>query len=308
MSFHRTLLLIALAVSTACSAEGVSPIAPGLRVERVVLVSVDGLRGDALAEMPSLAARLPDAVWTDRARSVDPAVTLPAHLSMLTGRDVTELGIVSNALDASTATALLVSGTSTVFDWLDGPSDAVVGASLLPAESIESARAFFALRRVVAVGLDDAAITSAALDALAAADAPDALFVHLPAVDLAGHTHGWITSGGALTGEYLAAVRHADAQIARLYAALAPEIAAGTAALIVTADHGGGHGVGCGDQPAEREHCTTHDGDQLVPLVVLAGGATARRLEGEPSITRVAPTIAGLLGATPPSGLVSLDP
>ena len=308
MSFGRTLLLIASVASAACSTDAVSPSGPALRVDRVVLVSVDGLRGDALAGMASLAALIPTAVWTDRARSVDPAITLPAHLSMLSGRDVTDLGVVSNTLDAATAATLIFSGVSTVFSWIEGPSDAVVGASLLPAETIEAARVFLALRRVTAVGLDDAAIMSAALDALAAADAPDVLFVHLPGVDLAGHTHGWITGDGALGAEYLAAVHRADAQIARLHAALASDIAAGTAALIVTADHGGGHGDGCGAQPAEREHCTTHEGDQLVPLVLLASGATPRRLDGEPSITRVAPTIAGLLGAPVPPGMVSLDP
>ena len=295
----------------ACSADEATHAEPTLRVSQVVLVSVDGLRGDALSEMPSLSALLPGAVWTGRARSVEPAVTLPAHLSMLTGRDVTELGVVSNTLDASAATALIFGGVSTVFDWIDGTSDAVVGASLLPSADLESARALLSLRRLVAVGLDDAAIMDAALAALQAPDAPALLFVHLPGVDFAGHQYGWVTTTGndvVLGAQYLAAVRHSDAQIARLHSALSSAIASGTAALVVTADHGGGHGTGCGTAPAEQEHCTAHPGDQLVPLVVIASGATARELQGEPLITQVGPTVGALLGAQIPSGMSPIAP
>ena len=307
MTIRKALLLLLVVAPIACSADGTSAPVSGVRVDRVVLVSVDGLRGDALAAMPALSSVLGSAVWTDRARSVEPAVTLPAHLSMLTGRDVTDLGIVSNTIYASSAASMVFAGVTTLFDWIEGPSDAVVGASLLPAADLESARSFFALRRLVAVGLDDGAIVDAAIGMLTAPDAPDLLFVHLPGVDLAGHEHGWLEAGGAGLGEhYLAAVVNADAQIARLHAALAPALAAGTAALIVTADHGGGHGTGCGSAPAEREHCTAHPGDQLVPLVMLIDAATARRLDGEPSITRIAPTVATLLGARPPAGMSPL--
>ena len=291
-------LFLLLLLPAACSVDDATR-SQSLRVDRVVLISVDGLRGDALPEMPALSALLADAAWTDRARSVEPAVTLPAHLSMLTGRDVTELGVVSNTLDASAAATLLFSGVSTVFAWIDGASDAVVGASLLPPEQIETARALLSLRRVIPVGIDDAAIADAALQALVASDAPSLLFVHLPGVDLAGHTHGWLASAtedGALSSGYVAAVRAADAQIARLHAALAAEITSGNAALVVTADHGGGHGAGCGTAPATHEHCTAHPGDQLVPLVIVANGIDPGKLSGEPSITRIAPTIGALLG------------
>ena len=302
MSLHRVRLLL-LAGAAACASDDAAAPTSAIRVDRVVLVSVDGLRGDALSAMPVLSSLLTSAVWTDRAHSVEPALTLPAHLSMLTGRDVTELGIASNTIDAATAATLVFAGVTTVFDWLEGPSDAVIGASLLPAADLESARAFFGLRRLVAAGLDDAAIVDAALGILATADVPDLLFVHLPGVDLAGHEFGWVEPGGTnLSEEYLAAVRRADAQIGRLHAALAPAIAAGNLALIVTADHGGGHGAACGPAPAEREHCTAHPGDQLVPLVMLAARSAARRLDGEPSITRVAPTIAMLLGSHAPWG------
>ena len=273
-----------------------------LEVRHVVLVTIDGLRADALDSMPTLASLRASALWTDEARSVLPAVTLPAHLSMLTGRNVTELGIQDNAFGEAEALALILSGTTPVFSWIDGVSDAVIGASLLPGADLEQARTFFGLRRLTATGLDDGEIVDAAISAMAAPDAPALLFAHLPEVDLAGHAHGWIDpETGALGSEYVDAVRAADAEVARLYAALAPAIAAGEAALVITSDHGGGHGLNCTvDVPPEREHCTAHEGDQWVPLLILARDVEPRRLAGVISIVRVGPTVARLLGAQVP--------
>jgi predicted AlkP superfamily pyrophosphatase or phosphodiesterase len=290
-----------------CSSDATSSADPGLRVDRVVLLTVDGLRADALDSMPALLALRTSALWTDEARSVLPAITLPAHLSILTGRDVTALGIRDNAFGEAEALTLLLSGTTPVFQWIDGPSDAVIGASLLSVDDLEQARTFFGLRRLTATWLDDDAIIDAAIAALGAADAPALLFVHLPEVDLTGHANGWIDPGtGSLGVEYAAAVRAADASIARLHAALAPAIAAGEAALVITSDHGGGHGVGCTvDVPPEREHCTAHEGDQWVPLMIVARDVDPRRLAGVTSIARVGPTVARLLGASIPGWAAS---
>ena len=291
-----------LLASTACTSD--APTAGGATsaVDRVVLVTVDGLRADALDSMPTLAALRASALWTDEARTVLPAVTLPAHLSLLTGRDVTTLGIQDNAFGESEALALVVSGTTPVFRWIDGASDAVIGASLLPPDDLERARTFFGLRRLTATSLDDDVIIDAAIATLSAADAPALLFVHLPEVDLTGHAYGWIDpETGALGAEYVAAVRAADASLERLHAALAPAIAAGEAAFVITSDHGGGHGLNCAvGVPPEREHCTAHEDDQWVPLLIIARDVEPRRLAGVTSIVRVGPTVARLLGESSP--------
>lgn len=296
------LAAVLLPASTACTSD--APTAGGATstIEHVVLVTVDGLRADALDSMPTLAALRASALWTDEARTVLPAVTLPAHLSLLTGRDVTTLGIQDNTFGESEALALLASTTTPVFRWIDRPSDAVIGASLLPPEDLEQARAFFGLRRLTATSLDDDVIVDEAIAALSAEDAPALLFVHLPEVDLAGHAHGWIDpETGALGAEYVAAVRAADEALARLHAALAPAIAAGEAALVITSDHGGGHGLNCAvGVPPEREHCTAHEGDQWVPLLIIARDVERRRLAGVMSIVRVGPTVARLLGESSP--------
>ncbi len=304
-----------LAVLAACAADAPTSTDASVRVERVVLVTIDGLRADAIDSMPTIDALRRVAVWTDDARSVLPAITLPAHLSLLTGRDVTALGIRDNEFGEPEALAMVVSGTTPVFQWIDGPSDAVIGASLLPAIDLEQARDFFGLRRLTATSLDDAAIIDAAIEGATAPDAPALMFVHLPAVDLAGHAHGWIEAGGGgaeptLTASYVAAARAADQAIALLHDALAPAIAAGKTALVITADHGGGHGLACAvDMPPEREHCSAHAGDQSVPLFIVARDAAPRRLAGVTPIVHVGPTVARLLGAPiPPWAAAALIP
>src|SRR3954470_12924983 len=51
-------------------------------VNRVVVVSIDGLRGDAVSKMPALAALESRAAWTDSMQTVVPSLTVPGHLSM----------------------------------------------------------------------------------------------------------------------------------------------------------------------------------------------------------------------------------
>jgi hypothetical protein len=83
---------------------------------------------------------------------------------------------------------------------------------------------------------------------------------------------------------------------------LSPAIDSGTVALVVTADHGGGHGEGCvATMPAYREHCTADLNDRTIPFLLIAKGLTSARLAGTPRITQIAPTLAGLLRLTPPS-------
>ena len=304
------LALAACADASAPSAGGVQSV--GLKVDRVVLVSVDGLRADALAHMPQLRALADQGEWTDSMRTVLPSLTVPAHLSMLSGRDVTAWGVGSNTLDSTAAKKVVYAGMSTIFDWVRGigrTAEAVAGADLIAPDLVSSAQSFFGVDTLIATDVDGAAIERTAASRLAD-DAPlGLLFVHFPDVDLAGHQYGWIVpgveraaGGDSLGTEYLSAVQHVDSAIARLHAALAPEIAAGHAALVVTADHGGGHGEGCtAGVPAYREHCTAAAGDMTVPFVVIAAGLPARRLPGTPTVTQVGPTVGALLGAWVPS-------
>lgn len=280
---------------------------------RVVLVSVDGLRGDAMAHMPQLSALAAAGASTAAMTTVLPSVTVPGHLSMLSGRDVTRSGITTNALDSISALRFALSGSTTVFDWVRAAhrsAEAITGASLIGDAVVADAQGFFGLDTLVATDTRAEAIAQRTLARLARGNAPALLFVHFPDVDLAGHESGFVVpglaslaGGDSLAPAYLAAARRVDAAIGQLRAALQPALDSGRVALVVTADHGGGSGDGCvTGVPAFREHCTAAPGDELIPFVAVGRGIAARRLPAGALVTQVGPTVGALLQVRVPSG------
>ena len=311
-----TMVFALVAASAASACEPALAPAPSTlpTVQRVVLVSVDGLRADAAMRMPGLTALRARGLWTDSMRTVLPALTVPGHLSMFSGRDVTALGIRDNSLDEAAMLGWYVNGVSTVFDWVRGAGGhtvAIAGASLVRPELRADAERFFGVDTLIAIDLAADAVAERALEEIARADGPTLLFVHFSDADLAGHDDGWIVPGvpaadgsDSLSTPYLEATWLVDEAIARLAAALGPAIDAGTVALVVAADHGGGAGEGCtAGVPAFREHCTAALGDELVPFVLVARDVTPGRAASALRVTQVGPTVGALLGAWRPRGV-----
>jgi hypothetical protein len=240
----------------------------------VVVISVDGLRADAVAAAPAetLIGLACSGAYSLAAQTILPSLTLPAHASMVSGYEPEQHGLLhdyyladrwievptvfSVAAEAGRRVAIVVGkqklvqlappGTYDSFEWVTGGDAAVV----------------------------DAAIA-------AAAGGFDVLFVHLPALDYAGHGSGWMSE------TYRAQLRTTDAEIARLVAAL--PIAA---TVIVTADHGG-HGNG---------HGSAFFTDTTIPWIVAGAGVRAGlRLETPISVMDTAATAAWIEGlALPP--------
>ena len=73
------------------------PLGPA-RAEHVVIISIDGLRPDAIEEAPApnLLALIRRGAWCPRAETIRPSVTLPSHTAMLTGLDFRRHGVVWN--------------------------------------------------------------------------------------------------------------------------------------------------------------------------------------------------------------------
>jgi predicted AlkP superfamily pyrophosphatase or phosphodiesterase len=295
--------LVATALLLSCTIAPAEPTGPSAR--RVVLVTVDGLRADALERMPTLSALRERAQWSDSMMTVIPSLTVPGHLSLFSGRDVTTLGVTTNSLDESAALALLMNGATSIFQWVrssGGTSTAIIGGALVPPSQLATAKTFFGLDALIAAPEATSAIIDQAVDVAAGAAAPDIVFVHISAVDAAGHAAGWIDGNGALTSTYVAAVAAVDTELARLIAALDPAIISGETALAITADHGGGRGDGCvGGIPGTHEHCTANLEDRRIPWLLVAQGVTPGRLAGRPRITQVGATLANLLRITRPT-------
>ena len=305
MASLRSTLPALVVLIVGCAELAMAPVTDyPVTTQRVILVSLDGVRADALPYLPTVLALTQRGVWSDSMQTVLPARTLPAHLSMLSGRDVTEYGITQNAMDVGIAAVMRINSITPMFAWAragEMRSAAVAGMSLVPAAQRAEAQSFFAVDTLVATDGDAPALTSAAIALLRADTSVRMMFIHVPDADFAGHYYGWIGADGAHTPAYRAALARVDSVIAALWSEIAASVDAGHTALVITADHGGGHGEGCeAGAAATHEHCTSHPGDRLVPFVLVAKGATPGRLTGNVTITQMAPTVGALLGLSIP--------
>ena len=243
--------------------------------DRALLVSIDGVapRFVTPAVMPNLVALARDGASCFSAQTVTPPITLPAHMSMLTGVDPDVHGLRCSAPSApsgSQSTVLAVArrqgrSTSAVHTWQ--PMDAVFEHDATD-------------RRVVIGGGydpddDDRVVAEALVDLRAGVDLA---FVCLGGPDLAGHDQGWGS------GEYLAALNAADGRLGRLLAG-----ADADRHIVVTTDHGGtgtDHGAG---EPTDLETFLVARSRRLEPRSGWAGA----------SILDVAPTLADLMRLDP---------
>lgn len=252
---------------------------------RVVLVSVDGLRADAIAELapPTLSRLLAAGAGTTTARTVSPSLTTPAHLSLMAGVAPEVHGIVQEELEFTpqmveldplfkTAESRGVRARAFMAD----------GGPLADFEVILECRIAFGLESLTLVEPDAVAVADAAAATLADPEVR-LLFLHVPDPDLAGHEHGF---GSA---EYASAIGRTDEALARIDALLGPDDL-----LIVTSDHGGGGAFG------SHQHGSESDADMRIP-VILSGAHVAPGALDETSILDVAPTAIWALGFAPPA-------
>jgi hypothetical protein len=243
---------------------------PGSPEAKVVVLSIDGLRPDAieLAPAPGLLALAGRGSYSWKARTVDLSLTLPSHAAMVSGFLPSDHGLTHNdfrpgyiAVPTVMSTArnagkrvvvvvgkdklfqLIPPDTFDVFVWAPASDDEVVD------RAIEETRVGF-----------------------------DLMFVHLPQVDLAGHTQGWMSPA------YLEQVVKTDAAVSRLAAALPPEVT-----LVITADHGGSGTI----------HWSGLPEDLQIPWIAVGPGIPAgRELIGLIHTVDTAATAAHVLGLT----------
>ena len=209
----------------------IPPFAPAAR--RVVIVSIDGLRPDAVfpAAMSNLITLMQSGAFSLGAQTVFPSVTLVAHASMLSGLCPAKHGVDWNEylplLGYAAGTDLFdlahAAGLQTIM---------IVGKQkLLQITEPSSLDTFIQLNN------SDPSFMESLI-----ADFPQdfgVLFIHLLNTDLAGHQYGW------LSPEQLNVIHQADEALGMLLAELDARNLRGETLIIVTSDHGGngnGHG------------------------------------------------------------------
>ena len=233
-----TLTATATATQTATATPTETPtatqtptLAPTTR--RVLIVSIDGLRPDAilLAPMPNLIGLMQSGAFSLGARTVFPSVTLVAHASMLTGMCPSKHGVDWNDYLPERGYAQGVD----LFDIAHAAglrTEMYVGKKKLKQITEPSS-----LDNFVVIDRD-----AALVDQLIKDFPQDfgVLFVHLLETDIAGHDYGW------LSPEQLSTIQRADEALGRLLAELDARNLRSETLIIVTADHGGngqGHGT-----------------------------------------------------------------
>ena len=257
----QTATSTATATATATLTETPSPSptitpTPVPSTRRVVIVSIDGLRPDAIfaAPMPNLIGLMQSGAFSLAARTVFPSVTLNAHASMLTGMCPSKHGVDWNDYLPERGFA---QGTD-LFDIAHAAglqTDMYVGKKKMIQLTEPSS-----LDRFVLVNDSDSLL----MDRLIG-DFPEnfgVLFVHLVETDLAGHDYGWLSQ------EQLSVINRADEALGRLLAELDARNLRGETLIIVTADHGG-NGQGHGSD--SRENMT-------IPWVAAGPGIQPRTL------------------------------
>jgi predicted AlkP superfamily pyrophosphatase or phosphodiesterase len=290
-SFCRSIQSVVALVSAAallsagCGAAGSSPTAVPTPVAvvptpppppKLAILSIDGLRADALAkaQAPEIRKLMARGVYTLRARTILPPMTLPGHVSMLTGLDPKVHRILwddyrpeKGTLTVPTVFAIAhAAGLRTV---------AVVGKDKLRTLAAPGAIDSF----VVASRGDEDVANQAIVEAGVGFDL---MFVHFPDVDLTGHRVSWMSA------EYFAAVESVDAAVGRLVAALPPHTT-----VILTADHGG----------KDKTHGVDIPEDLTIPWVI-AGPRVPARGEVALSVKQVdtAATALSVFGLKLPDG------
>ena len=206
---------------------------PVQQICKAIVVSIDGLRPDLLllAHAPNIRELIARGAYSMWARTTPNAITLPSHVSMMTGvnprrheiewnRDLPlnmpvypRVPTLFEAAKRHGYTTALAAGKEK-FDLFDRPG--VLDWKHIP-HTITSETASVIGPAVQIIG----------------AHHPDVMLVHLPSVDNVGHLIGWATP------RQMQAIEEADAAVRQIVKAMDEAQMTGSTLLIVTSDHGG---------------------------------------------------------------------
>jgi hypothetical protein len=296
------------------------------RADRVIVISIDGLRPDAIemARASVLRTLIERGAYCSRAETVRPSITLPSHTAMLTGLDSERHGIGFNTyrsgyiVHPTVFSVLHQTGrTSAMFfskdkfhflanpncvDWIYGPpvphrigtpQDASGPEQLqrILMREEESAKKPLPLLPPGELATRAELLGRAFAESWPARKWP-LTFVHFREVDEAGHQKGWMGP------EYIEGLRAVDRALGTIVATIEKNGGFERTALIVSADHGG----------SGRSHYRWLDPDKsenvTIPWICVAPGVRAGlKIERVLHTVDTAPTALSLIGVGAPEGI-----
>lgn len=247
--------------------------------KRTLLISIDGLRQDAVQNTEYGKYLIENFSYSLEVTTVNPSVTLPCHMSMFHSVSPEKHGVNSNVYTPSDELG-------------DGIAETVFGKEM-------SAAIFYNWREIgyivtegsvsvkeyipgETLGWEEANRLVGEATVKHIQNAPtDFVFMYLGFLDEEGHGHGWLSE------EYYYALNESFSLIEKVIT----EAKKQNYTVIITSDHGG-HDHGHGSDLAE---------DMTIPLFIVGDGYGKGKNLGKLSILDVAPTVAQILGITPPA-------
>jgi arylsulfatase A-like enzyme len=244
------------------------------RPSRVLILSIDGLRPDAieLTPMRNLQALMGEGTYSLVAQTIFPSSTLPSHSSMLTGLCPNKHGVDWNdyypergyANGADIFDLAHAAGLRTVM---------VVGKEKLRQVTEPESTDVFEF-------INDRDTVIAARVAELIPQGFDLMFVHFPTPDWMGHEYGW------LSPEQYSVLFRADEALQTILNTLQNAGMREDTLIVVTSDHGG----------HDTTHGTSRLEDMTIPWIIVGPGVRHAVLATNVNTTDTAATVAWALG------------
>lgn len=252
---------------------------PAPNIERVLIVTFDGLRPDAIAEaeMDNVLSLMENGAYSLTAQTIMPSVTLPSHSSMLVGTCPAKHIVRWNEYVPQNGFAM---GTD-IFDLANvaGLRTAmIVGKEKLRQITEPASTDYFTFVDETDKIVDSYSISELALDQVQAGF--NLMFVHFPDGDLAGHEDGWMSR------QQMRAYSRDDKSFGLILEALKEYGLYESTIIIITSDHGG----------HDTTHGTDMPEDMTIPWIISGPRVIAGQLTTQIYTMDTAATIAYVLG------------
>ena len=252
---------------------------PAPPIERVLIVTFDGLRPDAIeeADMVNVMSLMQSGAYTLNAQTIMPSTTLPAHSSMLVGTCPAKHIVRWNEYVPENGFAR---GTD-IFDLAQAAgfqTAMVVGKEKLRQITEPASTDYFAF-----VDETDKILDSYSIEELAISQVLQGfnlMFVHFPNGDLAGHDTGWMSR------KQLKAYAKDDKSFGLILESLKKHGLYESTIIIVTSDHGG----------HDTTHGTDMPEDMTIPWIISGPRVQPGQLTTQVYTMDTASTIAYVLG------------
>lgn len=216
-------------------------------VKYALIISVDGMRPDLLlrAQTPNMHKLMNEGSFTFWAQTTEVAITLPSHVSMLTGVKPERHKVDWNA--PLTPEKQLYPQATTIFELAKGHglTTALAAGKMKFAALAKPGTVDWLFLPKNDNGDDPRVAWEAA--AIVTEHKPNLLFVHFPATDAVGHTFGWSSPQQMIT------IENADACVGTVLEAYKEANLLDQVFIVLTADHGG-QGLSHGANDARSRH------------------------------------------------------